>query len=455
MPKPSPRITTAEPRSSAPAGLRRGGIIPDRMRTWLIHLLAIGSLVLAACGAVPTPGASPTSLPPTASGSPPDGAPTATANAPLRILIWLPPGIEPAPETTAGGLLAERLQAFQQEHPGILIEYRLKDPSGPAGLLESLTAATEAAPASLPDVIALDALSLTAATLKGLIVPLTGLVEEPDEQEWYGYARSSSTVGGFFFGLPFAADAEVFAYQTAAYPAPPIAWADVLGGPSPFLFPAADPNASFTLAQYLALGGPLLDADGQPTLDTGLLAEVLSFYTSARNAGVIPLSARQYASAADTWRVLLAGRARSALAPFSTFLTEPSRASLSAIPLPTRDGDGVCFVNTWSWALVTSDPERQEVAAELLSWLTEPEFLGPWTYALGLLPPTTSALSLWPRGADVALASLLVTSALPQPSMEFLATFGPAFQEAALAVLEGSLSPEAAASAASQAVRAP
>ena len=425
------------------------------MRTSLIHLLAVGSLVLAACGAVPTPGASPTSLRPTASGSPPDGAPTGTANAPLRILIWLPPGIEPAPATTAGGLLAERLQAFQQEHPGVSIEYRVKDPSGPAGLLESLTAATQAAPASLPDVIALDALSLTAATLKGLIVPLTGLVDEPYEQGWYGYARSSSTIGGFFFGLPFAADAEVFAYQTAGYPVPPLAWADVLGGPSPFLFPAADPNASFTLAQYLALGGQLLDAAGQPTLDTGLLGEVLSFYASARNATVIPLSARQYASAADTWRVLLAGRARAALTPFSTFLTEPNRAALSAIPLPTRDGAGVCFVNTWSWALVTSDPERQEVAAELLSWLTEPEFLGPWTYALGFLPPTTSALSLWPPGEDVALASQLVTSALPQPSMEFLATFGPPFQEAALAVLEGSLTPDAAASAASLAVRTP
>ncbi len=425
------------------------------MRTSLIHLLAVGGLVLSACGQVATPGASPTSLRPTAPGPTLDGAPARTASAPAPVLIWLPSSAEPTPGTTAGALLAERLQAFQQMHPGVSISYRVKDPSGPAGLLESLTAATEAAPASLPDILALDSLSLTAATLKGLIVPLTGLVDEPDEQGWYGFARSTSTVGGSFFGLPFGADAEVFAYQTAGYAVPPLAWAAVLSGPSPFLFPAADPNASFTLAQYLSLGGPLLDAAGQPTLDAALLGQVLGYYASAREAAIIPLSARQYSSAAETWSVLLAGRARAALAPFGSFLTESNRAGLSAIPLPTQDGAGVCFANTWSWALVTSDPERQEVAAELLRWLTEPEFLGPWTHALGLLPPTTSAFNLWPQGEDIALVSQLVTSALPQPSMEFLATFGPPLREAALAVLEGSLSPDEAASAASLAIRAP
>lgn len=425
------------------------------MRRWPIHLLAVGSLVLAACGAQasPTaPGVSPTSAAPSLEVP---GGPTHTPTAPQRLVLWLAPAFDPASASPAGSMLAERLAAFEQAHPGLAIEVRIKDPAGPGGLLESLAAATEAAPATLPDVISLDGEALNSAVLKGLLVSLDGLLETPSQTEWYGYAQQAALIDGAFYGLPFGSDVDIFAYRTDSYAEPPLSWASVLTGPPPFLFPAGDPTSEFTIAQYLSIGGPLLDDSGRPTLDPSLLGDILEFYASARATGNLPLSARQYDTASGTWAVLREGRATAAVAPFSSYLAGHDTGLVSGIPLPTRDGYGTCFASTWSWALVTQDAGHQALASQLLAWLTAPEFLGPWTRALSLLPPTASALALWPRDADTALATRMAAIAQPIPSAEILATFGLPLQRAVEAVLSAQLAPEAAALEASQAVRTP
>ncbi len=431
------------------------GYNPCRMRGWPIHLLAVGSLILAACGAQASPTAP--GVPPSLAAPSPEisGASTLTPVPPAHIVLWLAPAFDPTSGSPAGRLLAERLAAFEQANPGLAIQVRIKGQSGPGGLLESLTAATEAAPAALPDVISLDAEDLNRAVLKGLLVSLDGLLEAPSEAEWYEYAQQAALIDGAFYGLPFGSHADVLAYRTDSYAGPPLSWADLLVGPPPFLFPAGDPTSAFTIAQYLSLDGPLLDGSGRPTLDPSILGDILEFYASARAAGVLPLSARQHDRASGTWAVLREGRATAAVAPLSVYLDEHDPSVDSAIPLPTRDGYGTCFASTWSWAIVTQDAERQALVGQLLTWLTAPEFLGPWTRALSLLPPRVSALALWPRDADTALASRLVTIAQPAPSAEILATFGPPLQHAVEAVLSAELTPEAAALAAAHAVRTP
>ena len=78
-------------------------------------------------------------------------------------------------------------------------------------------------------------------------------------------------------GLPFAAQADVFAFRPVAYPTPPRSWADTLTGSDSFLFPAGDPRSEFTLAQHLSAGGTLRDAEGDPALDAVALQHVLEF----------------------------------------------------------------------------------------------------------------------------------------------------------------------------------
>jgi ABC-type glycerol-3-phosphate transport system substrate-binding protein len=293
------------------------------------------------------------------------------------------------------------------------------------------------------------------AALKGLIVPLDGLLDRPTGPSWYDYALAAARMDGGFYGLPFASQALVLAYQTDLFVAPPFSWSDLLASPGPFVFPGGDPEATFTLAQYLALGGPLTDAAGRPGLDPTILAQVLAFYGSARSSNVLPLSARQYTTATQTWGLLRGGRAASALATLSSFLAEGDPKTLSAIPLPTRDGAGTVLTRAWSWSIVGRDPSRQALAGELIAWLIDPTFLGPWTHALGLLPSTTEALSQWPDGADLAVASRLVTVARPAPPAEVLAAFGPPLQEAVVSVLSGEATPEKAALAAAQAIHSP
>lgn len=425
------------------------------MRAWLIRVLIATSLILAACGAQATPASLPFSPTSSTPGAELPGASTLTPGPRTHIVIWLAPAFDPTSGSPAADLLAQRLAEFEQANPGLVIEARLKAESGPGGLLESLTAANEAAPAALPDLVTLDPVALNAAAVKGLIAPLDELIDRPAGPEWYPYAQAAALIDGAFYGLPLGSSADVLAYRIDAYAAPPLSWADLLTGPAPILFPAGDPTAAFTLAQYLALGGSLLDDTGRPTLDPSLLADILEFYSSSRAAGVLPLASRQHGNASSTWAVLRQGRATAAVAPLRSYLVERDTSLEAAVPLPTRDGSGICFASAWSWALVSREPARQQLLGRLLAWLSEPDFLGPWLRAMDLLPPTASALATWPRDSDTVLASRLATTARPIPSAESLVTFGPPLQRAVESVLSAQLSPEAAALAASQAVRTP
>jgi ABC-type glycerol-3-phosphate transport system substrate-binding protein len=372
-----------------------------------------------------------------------------------NLTIWLTPTFAPDPSTPAGILLEERLIAFQQTNPGISVVIRLKEEQGPGSLLETLLAAHNVAPSVLPDVIAIDPIALNSAALKGLLIPLDGLVAQPNSPEWYDHAISTTYDLGSFFGLPFASDAEVLAYKMDRYPEAPSSWSDLLTSSATFIFPAGDPNAAFTLFQYTALDGPLYDDSGMPTLDPILLNDLFTFYHSAHVSGVLPTSIFQYLSPADTWDSLKSDQVSSAVAPLSSFITEGNPDAIAAVPLPARTQPGISPAENWSWAIVTPDPVRQRLAAELITWLTEPEFLGPWTYALGMLPPTTSSLALWPEGAEAALVSSLVTIALPRPTAEELATFGPILHTAVEAVFLGGVTPTEAARNALEELRRP
>jgi ABC-type glycerol-3-phosphate transport system substrate-binding protein len=426
------------------------------MRAQRISLLtALVTLFLTGCGSAdsrPTPSPTPIAIP-VGTTATPSAAPTSPP--PSEITLWLGAAFAPAEDSPAGQLLLERLAAFEADHPGLGVEVRVKAETGAAGLLEALTTASQAAPATLPDLITLDSETLHAATLKGLIVALQGLIEPPGPPSWYPFAESAARVNGSFYGLPFAGQAEVLAYRSDVYDDPPVAWSDILSGPAPFLFPAQDPGAGFTLSLYLALGGSIYDQAGRPELEATVLEEILAFYASGRADGVIPLSARQHASASTTWPPVRDGRAQSALAPLQTFLAEYDPATDSALPFPTPDGAGTCPVNTWAFALVGDDLARQSLALELMAWLTADDFLGPWTHALSLLPATPGAMAAWPEGTAAVLVNRLVLAAVPRPSAEALATFGPVLLRAVDDVLAGQSSPEAAAQSAAAQIRVP
>jgi ABC-type glycerol-3-phosphate transport system substrate-binding protein len=105
--------------------------------------------------------------------------------------------------------------------------------------------------------------------------------------------------------------------------------------------------------------------------------------------------------------------------------------------------------------LVTDEPRRRAAALELLSWLSDPTFLGGWTQALGLLPADGPTLDAWEDGAEKSLVMQLTSVTRASPPMEIRVALGAAIRNSIDAVLSGQLTPSAAALAAVQALPQP
>lgn len=421
-----------------------------RLPVVLVVALAISSCVSAS--ATTTPGL-PTTIP--SSPMPTASATEAPRPAPRSLTLWVAPAFAPDSENPAGALLLERLRAFEQIHPGLSILVRVKSTDGPSGLLETLIAANAAAPALLPDAITFSTSNLEDAVSKDLIIELNDLLPAPETPDWYEFSLPAARVAGNFFGLPLASNVDILAYRNDLYPSPPRSWDELLGEPRSFRFPAGDPMAGFTLAQYLSLDGFLRDSDEYPALNPAVLSDVLAVYNSALAAQILPYSVRQISAAEQSWSALQDNSTASAVAPLSAYMLEHNPEKFSAVPLPTQDGKGVGLASTWSWAIVTQDAERLPLVAELLAWLSAPDFLGLWTHSLGMLPPTSASLAAWPEGDDTALASSLVTVTQPMPPSSLRLTIGPVLYIAVEAVIGGGEAPTTAAQAAAEALSNP
>lgn len=410
-------------------------------------------LLLSAC-------AKETSAPPISAPTPTSAAvpivqtPPTAIQQPIRLIVWVPSWISPSEGSEAAALLADRLRTFEADDPSVSVDLRIRDEQGPGGLLTALSSASLAAPKALPDLIALNPSSLRAAALKGLLVPLNDHFPVPTSPDWYTYAVGAAMVDEGFFGIPFASDAEAFAVRTSGYAATPRSWANLQVGPGAFAFPGADPTASFTLAQYVALGGRLTGPNGLPSIAATSLEEILAFYDQARSAGILPMRIQQEKTTEEVWTDFEAGLVAGAHATVSRYLQAGIPAS-TLVPIPTRDGRGIALTQTWAWAMVARDPSRQEAVARLVAWLSAPEFLGPWTQQLGLLPPTRESLDQWPDDQWGALATRIALAARPRPTDEILAIVGPAVQTGVEAVLSGSLSPREAAIEAADSLESP
>jgi len=451
-------------------------------------------LALAGCQALPLPllqaQPSPTSAGPTlpaASATPiqwvessPDQTPSPQTPGVLR--VWLPPQFDPSAQTPAAEMLRIRLELFASLHPETRVEVRLKAEAGPGGLLAALSAASVAAPLALPDVVALPGPLLEAAALKGVIYPLEGLLPDLNPADWYPYAYHLGYVQDSYYGIPFAADLLVLVYDPTVLPSPPQDWPALLASGQALAFPAADPQALFTLFHYRSLGGTFLDADGRPALDAAALVQVLSAYQQANAGEVLPFWVSQYENDAQVWQALSSGEVHQAVVWASNYLAQAPQAAipLAAARIPSLGGQPYSLATGWAWALASPDPTRQALASELIQFLSESDFLSAWDAAAGYLPPTPGAMQAWqpnlpvtasptpesqtptpaPNPAETAtptpppppsfqeLVNGLSAVAELLPRDDILAVIGPALRQASLDVLKQQAQPEAAASAA-------
>ncbi len=415
------------------------------------------SLILLGCVPAPSPTPSPSPDAPTASPTAPLIPPTPALD-PNLVRVWLPRPFAPDANTAGGLVLAEQLATFQTEHPGITLDVRLKQVSGPGGLSTALTAAYNAAPTILPHLIALSPDEVASAYRAGLLVPLEATLADELLADYYPFAQAMSRVDEVSVCLPFAIDARVLAYNTQIYEAPPLTWAEVITGP--LILPAAETSGLTLLETYLALGGALASPSGQLGLDADVLAEALTFYQTAQATDVLPLSTLTYTDPEATWQVFRERRATLAVTSAQWYLAEQDRASNTAVTfLPTRTGTPYALASGWCWAMVAAlaTPEQQALAAELLRWLNAPEQLGAWSLATHVLPARAEALQQagWSDRSHTRFAKIILENAQPQPAAEVLARLGLPLRQALEDMLSGQATPLEAATTAAQSLTNP
>jgi ABC-type glycerol-3-phosphate transport system substrate-binding protein len=86
------------------------------------------------------------------------------------------------------------------------------------------------------------------------------------------------------------------------------------------------------------------------------------------------------------------------------------------------------FATGWSWALAGSDPEVQQVAAELAEYLIADDFVGDWLKGSGFLPTRL------PQKSDV---NSILEAAHTVPTNDVLSVLGPIMRQALTRILNG------------------
>ncbi len=425
----------------------------NRLRLFLAVLL----LVLAGCTntGLPQTTATPTRAPGLTPTPPFTPEVTPTPGRPLTLRLWLPAQFHPDSGTPAGELLRARLDEFVAQQDGeVRLEVRAKSLDGPGGLLDSLTAASAAAPLALPDLVLLPRPMLEAAALKGLLHPTNELLANQDDPDWYDYARQLSHLQNSIFGLPFGGDALILIYRPEEVITPPADLEAVLQGESVLAFAAADPQASFTLALYQAAGGAIVDDQGRPFIEKDKLAQILNFYDQAAKSEVIPFWLTQYQNDDQVWEAFQQRRADMAIIWASHYLAlKPEQVNAALIP--TLQGKPYALATGWVWALAGLTQEHQRLSVQLAEFLCEAQFLGSWNAAAGYLPPRPSALEASTE-PDLRLFARRVSEAAHlQPSADLLASLATPLTQATVEVLKQQSDPDSAAQEVVDSLQAP
>jgi len=385
----------------------------------------------------------------TPSASPTPSPPPAISSA-ITLTLWTTEAFFPTEDDGSGQVLAQQGQAFEAAHTNVTIEYVLKKPYGKGGILDFLSTARAAAPATLPDLAIMDTLELDGAAAAGLVQPLDDLVSSEVQQDLFPFALRRDD--GQLIGIQFEADVEHLIYNTNKIDSPPMTWREVLSDSVAYIFPAGGEgglvNDAF-LIQYLAVGGQLLNESGNPALDKAALVEVLQFYADGLEAGAIPPSVLEHADLDDCWVVYVSAQAALSNVSSDKYLADRELLKNTAFAaIPTRDGNTATLSQGWAWAIVTEDPSQQAAAVQLVEWLLEPENNANWNRAAGHLPTRQAAFEhLGTEDQYFPFARQLLESVYPRPMAAAYDKIGRALQRAVQDVLQGEASPEEAAEA--------
>lgn len=425
-----------------------------KLRTILAFGLTL-ALILSACESLPfdlpwvqdaTP--TPTNLPGGATnGTPTPGlTPTleATPEPVTQLTVWVPPEMDPTLDTDASRLFASQLQYFSDLHGDLEINVRVKSASGTGGLLDALTATSAAAPDALPDLITLSRPDLETAALKGLIYPLDGMTEIPDDPDWFGYTREMALLQGSTFGLPFSGDSLVLVYRPASFSGFPDTWDEIFSGNIALAFAAESDQALFQLALYQSEGGAVQNNQRKPVLEVDPLSKVFQMLQSGVEHGILPNWLNQYQTPDQVWTAFREGQINLAVTWLSNYLRElPADTAIS--PLLPMSAGTISYGTGMSWTVATPNENRQALAVELAEFLLQPDYLAEWSVAAGVVPARPTALEDWKNQSLRTTVNQISMMTILRPSNDLIASLGPILREGTRQMLQNLSDPVQAA----------
>lgn len=330
-----------------------------------------------------------------------------------QLVLWTPEFFQPRDETSMV-VLENVYETFRRNHPGVHLDLQTKIETGESSLFAYLRYAQGLAPTILPDVVLLNTQQLWQAAELGLIQPIPW-DQVTRNTDFFQFARAAVTFQGQILGVPYAADSMHLVYHAEQMAQAPTTWEEVMAAGSTYVMAAGkrDYVNESLLLQYVGAGGQLFE-DGTVSNPEALTA-LFTFMAQAKNAGVLSERSMELKSVEESWAIFLANEASFADTSARLVLTQREVLdNLGFAQIPTRNGAAVTLAHTWAFAILTPDPEQQQLALELIEQLLDPTVHSAWSKATLQLPTQMSAYAAWldsspyaeflQRQLDVAIA---------------------------------------------------
>ena len=351
---------------------------------------------------------------------------------PDKLILWLPPELDPYANSESGKILMEKLNSFAHANK-VEIIVRIKAQTGAGSLTDSLTATRAAAPEILPDLILLSAPELDLASRRNLIYANPGLNDILAGVDWYPFARQMSIIDGEFLVVPLFVDPYVMVYNSASQLPPSNEWNQIHKNFGIFGFAADDPLGKFLLVQYMAAEGKVSDGQGYALLEEAPLIEALQVLKDGLNTRHINSLSLGYQNDSQVWQSFLDRNLDTAVVPVSLVLSDPKDNYEEPEPVITESTFTIGSAS--AWALGNPDTGRQALALELLEELMQTEFLGRWSESLHKLPSKPTALGSWTEPKLKPALEKIAQVVVLFPDEAVLNKLGPILRNATLLIL--------------------
>ena len=351
---------------------------------------------------------------------------------PEKLILWLPPDLDPNGETKAAAILKDRLDEFAYLN-SIELDVRIKAVSGGGGLLDALRTTHAAAPISSPDVVALSREQLLQAARDEVVFWNEGLKTVMGDLDWYNFGRDAGTVQGELMAIPFKGTPMGLVYQSVSQLIPSNEWTDTRLNYGYFGFAADDPRGTFLLLLYLSLGGQVQNEQGLTALQEAPLTTALQTLKDGLNTRHFSDLSVTMQTADQVWDVFSSRKIDTAFLPVDVVLQ--GRETTPEAPDPAFTSPSMTLTDAWVWAIGSQEPQRQELAVALIAHLSETQFLAKWSEALRAIPPRPSALGGWEETSLKPALEKMASGAILYPPDAVMNNLGPILRNATLLIL--------------------